>query len=389
MAASKFNFTPPAYTVFRWLTDPGPGVPREIRNDLLGELFAAPKAVIAGVINGLILNVAALGLHAGAIFAAFAAIDLVLAVVRIRVVRRALDAAEGGRPTPTDLYLLTATCWYALLGAMAFMATFSAIVPLQLLAITYVVGMVGPICARNYAAPRYALTAIVLCEVPLVLGAGLSGNPWMLIMVLQTPLFLYGATTVIRRIQAMAVAALMSEHESSRRARHDPLTGLLNRLGLDEALSAARNIFTLYFLDLDGFKAINDNFGHPAGDKALVGVAARLLSIVSADDIVARLGGDEFVVVASNLSPPLATLFAERLVRAVADEPYVIDGIGPVRVGVSVGYICVPEDAGHDDDLLEKIDAALYDAKGAGKGTHRRYRFVESPPPGRIRRRVA
>jgi len=386
MAASRFNFTPPAYKVFRWLTDPGIGVPREIRSDLLGELFAAPKAVIAGVINGLILNVAALGLHAGVIFAAFAAIDLVLVVVRIRVVRLALDAAENGRPTPTDLYLLTATCWYALLGAMAFMATYSAIVPLQLLAITYVVGMVGPICARNYAAPRYALMAVILCEIPLVIGAGLSGSRWMLIMVLQTPLFLYGVITVIRRFQTMAVAALRSEHESSHRARHDPLTGLLNRLGLDEALNAANDLFTLYYLDLDGFKPINDNFGHPTGDKVLSAVAARLLSVVRTDDIVARLGGDEFVIVAPNMSPPLATLFAERIVRSVTDEPYVIDEVGPLRVGVSVGYVCVPEDARRDDDLLQKIDAALYEAKALGKGTHRRYRPARTPPHKRIRR---
>lgn len=386
MIASRFNFTPPAYKVFRWLTDPGIGVPREIRSDLLGELFAAPKAVIASVINGLILNIAALGLHAGAIFAAFAAFDLVLAVVRIRVVRLALAAAEGGRPTPTDLYLLTAACWYTLLGAMGFMATYSAIVPLQLLAITYVVGMVGPICARNYAAPRYALMAIILCEVPLVLGAGLSGNRWMLIMVLQTPLFLYGTITVIRRIQSMAVAALMGEHESNRRARRDPLTGLLNRLGVDEALIATTNIFALYYLDLDGFKAINDNFGHPVGDKVLSAVATRLLSVVRTDDIVARLGGDEFVIVAPNMSPPLATLFAERIVRSIADEPYVIEEVGPLRVGVSVGYVCVPDDACRDDDLLQKIDAALYEAKAVGKGTHRRYRAAEIPPQERLRR---
>ena len=78
MAATRFNFTPPTYSAFRWLTNPGAEVPIEIRRDLLGELFAAPKAVIAGVINGLVLNVAALALHAGIIFALFAAADLVL-----------------------------------------------------------------------------------------------------------------------------------------------------------------------------------------------------------------------------------------------------------------------------------------------------------------------
>jgi len=388
MAASRLNFTPPVFKVFCWLTDPGTAVPLEIRRVLLGELFAAPKAVIAGVINGLILNFAALGLHAGVIFALFAAIDLVLVIVRIRVVRLALDAAANGRPTPTDLYLLAATCWYALLGAMGFMALQSEILPLQLLAITYVVGMVGPICARNYAAPRYALMAVILCALPLVVGAGLSRNHWMLIMALQTPLFLYGVITVIRRFQTMAVAALLSESESRRHARHDPLTGLLNRLGLDEALVATIGISTLFYLDLDGFKPINDNFGHLAGDKMLSAVAQRLLSIVGADDIVSRLGGDEFAILAPNLSPSGAEIFAERIVRGVTDKPYAVEAVGRLRAGVSVGFVCMPEDADGDDDLLQKCDAALYEAKAAGKGVYRRYRVAEQPPAERMRQRA-
>jgi len=115
-------------------------------------------------------------------------------------------------------------------------------------------------------------------------------------------------------------------------------------------------------------------------NKVLSAVATRLLSVVRTDDIVARLGGDEFVIVAPNMSPPLATLFAERIVRSIADEPYVIEEVGPLRVGVSVGYVCVPDDACRDDDLLQKIDAALYEAKAVGKGTHRRYRAAEIPP---------
>lgn len=380
MTASRLNYTPPAFSVVRWLTDPGNEIPPEIRTDLLGELFATPKAVIAGVLNGLILNFAAVALHAGAIFAVFAAIDVILVAFRIRVLHLAANAAAAGRPTPTDLYLFTATCWYALLGAMAFMAMYSDLVPLQLLAIGYVIGMIGPICARNYAAPRYALMAVMLCELPLVAGAAFSGDRWMLIMALQTPLLLYVVITVTRRFQTIAVTALWGEYENRHRARHDPLTGLLNRLGLVEALNAASGVFTMYFLDLDGFKQINDSFGHTVGDKILSAVAARLLSIVRTEDIVCRLGGDEFVILASNMSPGLGAIFAERIVRGITDEAYLIDNIGPLSVGVSVGYACMPEDSCGNDDLHQKTDTALYEAKAAGRGTHRRYRPPDPPP---------
>jgi diguanylate cyclase (GGDEF)-like protein len=80
--------------------------------------------------------------------------------------------------------------------------------------------------------------------------------------------------------------------------------------------------------------------------------------------------------------------FAERIVRCITDEPYLIDKIGPLHVGVSVGFVCVPEDACSDEELLQKTDAALYEAKAAGKGAHRRYRMAEPRPPGRIRRRA-
>ena len=163
----------------------------------------------------------------------------------------------------------------------------------------------------------------------------------------------------------------------------------MNRLGLDEALDATNGIFTLFYLDLDGFKPINDNFGHLAGDKMLSAVAQRLRSIVGADDIVSRLGGDEFVILAPNMSPSSAEIFAERIVRGITDEPYTVDAVGRLRAGVSVGFVCMPEDADSDDDLLQKCDAALYKAKAAGKGTYRRYGVAEQPPPaGRVRQRA-
>jgi diguanylate cyclase (GGDEF)-like protein len=379
----RYAFTPPRQAALRWLTDPGRRISPQINSMLLGELFGSPKAVVAGMLNGLILNIVALCLHSGTIFAVFILIDVLLVTVRIAVVQRAVHAASRGMPTPTDLYLVVAGSWCALQGAMAFMAMRTSIVPLQLLSATTVMGLTGPICARNYGAPRYALMLVGLSVLPFVTGAALSGNRWMLILVLQCPLFLFGVITIIRRFQTMAIATLVAEQESYDRARHDLLTGLLNRFGLMEELDAQyANCprFILFYLDLDGFKPINDTFGHQAGDKILQAVADRLRSSTREGDIVSRLGGDEFVIVAPDMSPAAGTSFAHNIIRRVADEPYVLNTIGPLRIGISIGFACAPEDGVPGDDLHRKADAALYEAKAAGRGTHRRFTKSSGAP---------
>ena len=234
MVDARYSFTRPTSVLLRWLTDPGPDVPPHIGDVLLGELFASPKAVIAGVLNGLILNVVALCMHSGIIFAVFIAADVLLAGARILVVRHAVQAASRSRPTPTDLYLVTASLWCGLQGAMAFAALQTGSLALQLLSATTVMGLIGPICARNYAAPRYALVLVGLCDLPFVAGAALSKDPWLLVLVLQTPLFLFGVVTIIKRFQSMAVANLKADHESRDWARQASLPGLLNRFGLME-----------------------------------------------------------------------------------------------------------------------------------------------------------
>jgi hypothetical protein len=97
--------------------------------------------------------------------------------------------------------------------------------------------LVGPICARNYSAPRYAILLVCLCDLPFVAGAAFSREPWLLVLVLQTPLFLFGSMMMIRRFHTLSVKALLARDESHDRAQHDHLTGLLNRFGLAEAVA--------------------------------------------------------------------------------------------------------------------------------------------------------
>ncbi len=159
-------------------------------------------------------------------------------------------------------------------------------------------------------------------------------------------------------------------------AHHDPLTGLPNRTLFFDQLRAglsrsqARHItggVTLLFLDLDGFKAVNDTYGHGAGDRLLREVAQRLADCVRPGDVLARFGGDEFVILLTeSTNPEMACPIAERLVNCVA-TPYEVDGHS-VDITASVGIVCASGNA-PPQTVLQAADSALYRAKAAGKGT--------------------
>lgn len=162
-------------------------------------------------------------------------------------------------------------------------------------------------------------------------------------------------------------------------ARFDTLTGLPNRLQygekLPEALARAErsgHAMALMFLDVDHFKSINDSLGHAAGDAVLKEFAVRLKSCVRQTDTVARLAGDEFVVILEDLHHESeAQAIARKLLDRMA-EPFRIEG-RPVNVGssIGIGYQARTIGAGGGDELLALADAALYDAKSAGRNTFR------------------
>ncbi|GAB1641265.1 hypothetical protein KRMM14A1259_16880 [Krasilnikovia sp. MM14-A1259] len=161
-----------------------------------------------------------------------------------------------------------------------------------------------------------------------------------------------------------------AERQLSYQALHDPLTGLANRAALGEVLDSAPPTTTVLYLDLDGFKAINDAAGHAAGDAILREVSVRLRAAVRDRDTVARLGGDEFVIVLPDLDARSAVPIAERILRDVA-APVLHEGAA-YSVGTSIGI--AGAGTGHADAtwrpsaLLRAADAAMYSAKGLGRG---------------------
>ena len=163
-------------------------------------------------------------------------------------------------------------------------------------------------------------------------------------------------------------------------AQHDVLTELPNRalcqVRLTEALASARAAdeqVAVLFIDLDRFKLINDTMGHHIGDGLLRMVARRLVQTVRAHDTVSRLGGDEFVIVMRHVASrtELETLVTQRLIPAVR-QPMLVEG-HTLSVSCSVGMALYPDDGTEEDELMRRADAAMYEAKSAGRDTARSF----------------
>lgn len=150
---------------------------------------------------------------------------------------------------------------------------------------------------------------------------------------------------------------------------HDLLTGLPNRRLLQDRLDRAlhqarqyRQLVGVLYLDLDGFKAINDTLGHASGDQVLREAAARLSGRMRAGDTVARVGGDEFICVLANLAQSCDAPLVARELVALLHEPFIVQG-RPWRISVSIGISIYPADGLEGGDLLRRADAAMYRMK--------------------------
>jgi diguanylate cyclase (GGDEF)-like protein len=130
------------------------------------------------------------------------------------------------------------------------------------------------------------------------------------------------------------------------------------------------------FIDLDGFKQINDFYGHDAGDRCLMEVARRLRASVRASDVVARLGGDEFFVLLEEVQDELAIENVIRKLLGEALRPYDLPGGAQARLSASMGVALFPDNADDAAALVKNADMAMYSAKQAGKNG---YRFFTSP----------
>ena len=175
------------------------------------------------------------------------------------------------------------------------------------------------------------------------------------------------------RLTGLALERARTDAQLRHAARHDVLTGLANRAhffaGLDASLGHpdGEDLVGVLYLDLDGFKPVNDTHGHRIGDLVLRAVAERLSAAVRPDDVVARLGGDEFAVLCPGVAgeDELAAI-AARLIDHIR-APLAIEGL-TLEVGASVGVAVAEAGTVSGDALVEAADGALYEVKAGAKG---------------------
>ena len=169
----------------------------------------------------------------------------------------------------------------------------------------------------------------------------------------------------------------LANAELERLAMTDSLTGLASRTALDWHLrelpttaTAQQHRYLVMFVDLDGFKAVNDEFGHKIGDALLVQVAERLRLSVRPEDLVARFGGDEFIIIAATAADrSVGDEIARRICRAI-EEPYQVEGHSLV-LSCSIGLAVYPDDGDIPEDLISRADIAMFDVKGQGRAGYR------------------
>ncbi|ECP2017825.1 EAL domain-containing protein [Salmonella enterica] len=208
---------------------------------------------------------------------------------------------------------------------------------------------------------------------------GVDSN-WLAVLVSVVALTILGITLLVSlfdaRLQArtalLASSLAQANQELAQLALHDTLTRLPNRVlledRLEQAISKANregSSFALLFMDLDGFKAVNDAYGHDIGDKLLVAVTHRLNQPLSGQFTLARIGGDEFVLLAEVSAPDEAASLASALVHSI-DAPFTIDPYELV-VTLSVGIALYPLDGKNERELMFNADAAMYHTKHTGR----------------------
>ncbi|MGI4848770.1 MAG: putative bifunctional diguanylate cyclase/phosphodiesterase [Janthinobacterium lividum] len=245
--------------------------------------------------------------------------------------------------------------------------------------------------------------ALYTCAMQLAAHLGDKGSAAVQVLPGSTVLLLIGgaamgvaglalcSTTLLARRQTrqavLAAALQKSNLELQQIAFHDDLTKLPNRMLLADRLAQAvararreANSIALLFIDLDGFKHVNDTQGHEAGDHALREIAKRITALLRSSDTVARFGGDEFVVLVDAVEDRTGLAMLARRIETEVAAPLSSVG-GNIQLSASIGIAVFPDDAVDEKQLLHCADTAMYAAKTAGKNTHRFHDAVADASP--------
>ena len=344
-----------------------------------------PVTVIGVILTAVGILVAAK--NNDAVVWAITALGLTVTVGRVLLIvayRRRASLVGVRNPALWERRYVTGAYTFALvLGAFNFRAITVGDPMVAMLVTSVMFGYGAGIVARLGVRPTAGVVSLALAVVPTVIGylihAASAGDYYVTAMYVGQAVLLIAfaaaGTEAISYTYRTTLQQLLTRQDLAILAGQDGLTGLPNRTllraRLNEGIVQMRQSNTtlaFHCLDLDRFKSVNDNLGHPAGDALLKMVADRLTGIVRIGDTVARVGGDEFVVLQVGIRrQDEARLLAHRIVRALS-APYVIHG-QEVRIGTCIGIAWAPHDGVTFDRLAVCADASLYQAKHNGRGS--------------------
>ena len=349
--------------------------PEDIRSELLHQRAGKTKTLAVAIFASLLTATIAAALTGATWAYAWMAAELVLGSIRVYLLLKDVAKAKAAQRTGTSMapiwaglasvFLITAGC-YQCVG--------SGVLPLILMAGIGLANLVGGISSRNAGTPRYGALLICILTLPFGVATILSPIPYLFLVGLQTPLYTAGMIFLLLENHKGLLNLHRSEHRNRQMAHHDLLTGLPNR-AMNQKLFAEllagpepaspNSKLTVFCLDLDGFKAVNDGLGHATGDAVLVEVSRRLRASVREIDAVCRLGGDEFVILLPDISSDAAVSIARRIIAAIS-TPF--EFAPTTKIGVSIGIAAATRDGNTADELLSAADRAMYEAKRRGKG---------------------
>ena len=364
----------------------GAALPLPVSREFLDMLFGMRLPIVGmGVVFVAIASLAAYE-WSDPVFATIAALGALVTVARTLTLN-AFARRHRGMDLPRlerwERYYAIGCYGFALLLALLNMRAISYHYPLlHLVTVSLVFSFGAGVVSRISVRPAICVVSLLLATAPTV-----GALTWHALTPHDTPLhgelfaaeaFLVAMITglslqTVGYLYRSAVQHHTAKHDMSALARHDALTGLANRLLLRERFDAsmasageAGSLLAVHCLDLDGFKAVNDIHGHPAGDAVLRMVAERLAATVRAEDTVARLGGDEFVVLQTNVAHASeADMLARRIIKKLS-APYEVEG-ATMHLSASIGIALAPELGRELEALTACADSALYRSKTNGK----------------------
>jgi diguanylate cyclase (GGDEF)-like protein len=360
---------------FESLTRPDAPLDRDLRAELVGTILGTLGMMAFGsicVVLTILLYIWLADAMIGLALLLVAGLGLAARLSVLSQSQRAMGATE--RFNAERGVIATGLCWAAIVGAIGSACALTGNPILLTLSALVVTGLTFGMAFANAGAPMFARAQVSTTLVPFMVAIAFSGVPGIRLVALQGPLWLIGIFSIIGRSHRL-LAELARSHQTNRAlAFSDSLTGLANRAQIMKMLTARcempapqdiRSTYLLY-LDLDGFKAVNDTYGHGAGDHLLCEMAVRFRAVVRSADVIGRIGGDEFIVILVDVTEAQIRSVAERLVIAAGLPIEVVGAPARIQIGASVGGARIVARDPHRS--IQAADAMLYRAKQEGKG---------------------